>query len=136
MVAEKTDTKYLKAVGRRKTAAAQVRLYKSTKNSIEVNHKKMEEYFPLRELQYTVNSAIKESGLSQKFKITALLRGGGIVAQADALRHGIARTLVQYDAELRKALKTAGFLKRDPRVKERKKFGLRKARRAPQWKKR
>ena len=136
MATEKTETKYITAVGRRKTAAAQVRLHKSSKQSIEVNHKKMEDYFPLREMQHTVNSALKESGLSQKFKITALLRGGGIVAQADALRHGIARTLVKYDAELRKALKSAGFLKRDPRVKERKKFGLRKARRAPQWKKR
>lgn len=136
MAAEKTDKKYIKAVGRRKAATAQVRLFESTTQSIQVNNKKLEEYFPLKELQHTVNSALLESGLSRKFKITALLRGGGTVAQAQAFRHGIARALVLYDSELRKALKSAGFLKRDPRVKERKKFGLRKARRAPQWKKR
>jgi small subunit ribosomal protein S9 len=81
-------------------------------------------------------AAFSQSKIAQKFKVTAHINGGGIHSQAEALRHAISRSLLEYDAELRKKLKKLGFLKRDPRAKERRKFGLKKARKAPQWSKR
>jgi len=130
-----TDGKYIESVGRRKTATARVRLFPAAKNSYVVNDKKLEEYFPTNELQKTVQDAMaKAEGAT--FKVSAKVLGGGIPSQAEAIRLGIARALVKDDLSRRGELKAAGFLKRDPRVKERKKFGLRSARRAPQWSKR
>jgi len=128
------DTKYIETVGRRKTAAARVRITPASKSSVIVNDKEYTEYFPTKEMQRMVIAPFKD--LEQEFTVTALAKGGGVVAQADAVRHGIARALTEFDAELRGQLKKNGFLKRDPRKKERKKPGLKKARKRPQWSKR
>ena len=112
----------------------------SSKTSIEIigekGTKTYEEYFPTKDLQVTVMEALTKSKISDKYKITVVVYGGGISAQADAIRLGIARGLIIFDKELRKPIKKLGFLKRDPRAKERRKFGLKKARKAPQWSKR
>ena len=132
----KTSGKYIEAVGRRKTSVARVRLFESSKNETIVNDRVASEYFPTDEMRTIVTEAISKSKLPVKFKISAKIVGGGVHSQAEALRHGISRALVKYDEELRKKLKQAGFLKRDPRAKERKKFGLKGARKAAQWSKR
>lgn len=129
-------TRYIGTVGRRKTAIARVRLTPAVKSSCTVNGKDVDAYFPTNELRATAIEAITSAKLPIKFKITAKITGGGSNAQAEALRHGIARALVIHDVELRKKIKKSGFLKRDPRAKERRKFGLKKARKAPQWSKR
>lgn len=131
-----TSERYIETVGRRKTSAARVRITPSTKTSLVVNGREFEKYFPTDELQAAAKEALTKAKLVQKFKITAVIKGGGSHSQAEAMRHGIARGLVEYDQELRKKLKKAGLLKRDPRAKERRKFGLKKARKAPQWSKR
>ena len=131
-----TKAKYFEAVGRRKTATARVRLFPGAKPGYEVNGKTLEAYFPVKEMQMTVTDAIATGKPAEKFHITALITGGGISAQSEALRHGIARALLVYDAQLRGGLKKAGMLRRDPRAKERRKFGLKKARKSPQWSKR
>ena len=128
--------KYIETIGRRKTASARVRISKAKNDEVVVNEKDFEEHFPTKELQGIAKDALSHSTDEDNFKVTAKIKGGGIHAQAEALRHGIARALVEYNAELRKSLKSAGFLKRDPRMKERKKFGLKKARKSPQWSKR
>lgn len=128
---------YLEAVGRRKTSSARVRITPASALSITVNDKTLEEYFPtvtLREMVFSTFSVVGEG--SSKFAVTAKIKGGGIASQAAALRHGIARALVSFDPNLRAELKGKEFLKRDPRAKERRKFGLKKARKAPQWSKR
>lgn len=127
---------YFEAVGRRKTSVARVRLHPSTKMAFTVNGKELMEYFPTEMLRITVKDPFAKSKITSKFKVSALIKGGGVSSQADALRHGISRALIVYDLELRKKLKHLGFLKRDPRAKERRKFGLKKARKAPQWSKR
>jgi len=133
----KAKNKYIEAVGRRKTAVARVRLFEASKPDYVINDDKdLGVYFPTDELQAVVKDPITKSELPVKFKVTAHVSGGGVHSQAEAVRHGIARALVKFDEELRKEIKKAGFLKRDPRTKERKKPGLRKARRAPQWSKR
>ena len=129
-------TKYLRAVGRRKTAVATVRLYPAAKLSFSINGKELEQYFGTAELRRVAGEAFIKAKNDGIYKVSAVLKGGGISAQAEALRHGISRALLSGDAELRKKLKKAGFLKRDPRSKERRKFGLKKARKAPQWSKR
>lgn len=135
--AKKTaSTRYISAVGRRKTSVARVRITESSKNSFTINHKDLATYFPTKELQMIVEEAVLKSKVPAKFHIEGRLYGGGIHSQAEALRHGISRALIEYDLELRKRLKKLGFLKRDPRMKERRKFGLKKARKAPQWSKR
>lgn len=128
---------YVEAVGRRKTSTARVRIFKSEKNGVEliVNDKPFEKYFPLGNLQRIVKSPFDKIGISD-IKATIKVLGGGISSQAQAIRHGIARALVVADEELRKKIKKFGFLTRDPRAVERKKYGLKKARRAPQWSKR
>jgi len=126
--------KYLEAVGRRKTAIARVRITPAKKSEVLINGKALAEYFPTTELAATVLHPFKKT--EAQFTVSVKVLGGGISAQSEAIRHGISRALLKYDAELRKELKLAGYLKRDPRMKERKKFGLRKARRAPQWSKR
>jgi small subunit ribosomal protein S9 len=129
-------TKYFEAVGRRKTAIARVRLHPAKELSYEVNGKSLEAYFPVRELQLMATESMRTGAPAEKFHVTAKLVGGGISAQSDALRLGIARALLVYDVELRGKLKKAGHLKRDARAKERRKFGLKKARKSPQWAKR
>ncbi|MBU6232109.1 MAG: 30S ribosomal protein S9 [Patescibacteria group bacterium] len=128
--------KYYEAVGRRKTAIARVRIFPGAKNSYEVNGKPLEAYFPVKEMQEVATEAINQAKAADKFLVTAKIVGGGISAQSEALRHGLARALTVYNAELRSGLKKLGFLKRDPRAKERRKFGLKKARKSPQWSKR
>ena len=139
---EKTEEKkaskeaYFEAVGRRKTSIARVRMFEAPKNSFTVNDKDIETYFPTETLRMTVKEPMVKSKVNKKFRVTVLLKGGGISSQAGAMRHGISRALLVFDSELRKKLKQAGFIKRDPRAKERRKFGLKKARKAPQWSKR
>ena len=141
---EKKETKnkilangrYLEAVGRRKTSIARVRLFASKTTTISVNEKPLAKYFPTKELQDIAIESLKELKISEHFAISVKVKGGGSHSQAEAIRHGLARTLVAYDVDSRKILKPAGFLKRDPRAKERRKFGLKKARKAPQWSKR
>ena len=115
-------------------ATARVRITPAAKPSYTINERPLEAYFPTAELQKTVTDALTTSGVP--FAVSAKVSGGGVPAQAEAIRLGIARALVEDDRERRKDLKAAGFLKRDSRTKERKKFGLRSARRAPQWSKR
>jgi len=136
MTTKKITKKYLETVGRRKTATARVRLTEADKTTYVVNNSKLSEYFPTSELQGIVKDSIKESKIDTKFLVSGLVKGGGINAQAEAFRHGISRALLLFNEELKKPLKKAGFLKRDPRMKERKKFGLKKARKSPQWNKR
>jgi small subunit ribosomal protein S9 len=136
METETKTNRYIETIGRRKTAAARVRIIPASKQSISVNSKDVETYFKTVEQRRIALEAIHKGKLSQKFGITARISGGGLSSQAEALRHGIARALVLHDADLRKKLKKAGFLKRDPRSKERRKFGLKKARKSPQWSKR
>ena len=126
--------KYFEAVGRRKTAVARVRLF-SGKGSITVNDAPIEKYFTLARHSHTAVAPLQSLGLD-KFSVQAKIKGGGISAQAGAFRHGLSRALVLADPELKKQLRGLGFLTRDSRMVERKKYGLRKARRAPQWAKR
>lgn len=128
------EKQYIEAVGRRKTASARVRLTSAKSNSIIVNNKNASDYFPLTMMVDTVQSPLTIVGGA--YAITAFVKGGGHKAQAEAIRHGIARALTEMDSAFRKDLKVKGYLKRDPRAKERKKFGLKAARRAPQWSKR
>jgi small subunit ribosomal protein S9 len=135
-MAESKDKRYIEAIGRRKTSVARVRLTPASKSSYDVNGKSISDYFSVAELITTIEAPFKELEMENKYKITIVVKGGGIKSQAEAIRLGISRALIKEDAELRKTLKKAGFLKRDPRVKERKKPGLRKARKRPQWSKR
>lgn len=128
--------RYTEAVGRRKTSVARVRITEAAKLSFTVNNRDVEQYFPTGTLMDTVMAPMTLLGKGTKYKITAKLSGGGISSQADALRMGIARVFNELDAMNRGTLKKAGFLKRDARAKERRKFGLKKARKAPQWSKR
>ena len=128
------EKKYIEAVGRRKTASARVRLASAKSTTVVVNDKNVSDYFPLKTMHETVFAPLKTVGGA--YAITAVVKGGGHKAQAEAVRHGIARALQEMDSALRKDLKLKGYLTRDPRAKERKKFGLRAARRAPQWSKR
>ena len=126
--------RYIEAVGRRKTSVARVRITPSLKTSFTINEKELGVYFPTVELQKRALSPMKDA--TGDYVLTAKINGGGISSQAEALRHGIARALIAEKPELRSTLKAKGFLKRDPRAKERRKFGLKKARKAPKWSKR
>jgi small subunit ribosomal protein S9 len=132
-----TKTVYVEGIGRRKTATARVRLTPAKETTIVVNDKPLNEYFTALALQKDVMSVLetKDAGI-QDYTITAHVNGGGISSQAESIRLGIARALVKEKAERRSPLKLLGFLKRDPRSVERKKFGLRKARKRPAWSKR
>ncbi len=125
---------YTEAVGRRKTATARVRIQSAKNASMVVNEKIAEEYFPLAAMVKTAYAPLQSLGAS--YAVSARVRGGGLKAQAEAVRHGLSRAIAELVPEQRKDLKIRGFLKRDPRAKERKKFGLKAARRAPQWSKR
>lgn len=135
----KRDVKrtYIFAVGRRKEAVARVRWHQKVgAGEITVNDRALAHYFPTNELQQLVRDPLTLTHQEKTGSYTVKVAGGGIQGQAEAVRLGIARTLVKDDADLRIVLKRAGFLRRDPRVKERKKYGLKRARRAPQWQKR
>ncbi|MBT4277872.1 30S ribosomal protein S9 [Candidatus Falkowbacteria bacterium] len=133
---KKNKKEYIYAVGRRKSASAQVRLYKKGEGEIEVNKKDIKEYFPTTDVQDIILSPLKVVGQGDKLKIWAKVAGGGKIGQAEAIRHGISRALLEINPNFRKPLRKQGFLTRDSRIKERKKPGLKRARRAPQWSKR
>ena len=126
---------YFYGTGRRKNSVARVRVYNGT-GKITINDRDIDNYFGLETLKLVVRSPLAVAGVEGKFDIVVRVGGGGVSGQAGAIRHGLSRALLQYDAELRPALKKAGFLTRDPRMKERKKYGLKAARRAPQFSKR
>lgn len=127
---------YYYANGKRKTSVARVKLFLSGSGEVKVNDKKIEEYFPVAFHHEIIRSPLKLTGHNKTFDIVAIVIGGGINSQAEAIRHGVAKALEEYDENLRLTLKKAGFLTRDARIKERKKPGLKRARRAPQWNKR
>jgi len=131
-----TEDKYIEAVGRRKTSTARVRITPASKTSFTVNDADAREYFKTEEERRLVYDPIIKGEIASKWSIVAKVMGGGTHSQAEAVRHGLARALVENEPELRVSLKSLGFLKRDPRSKERRKFGLKKARKAPQWSKR
>lgn len=131
-----TKEKYFEAIGRRKTSTARVRITEASKTTFIVNGRDAKEYFQTEEQRQLVQDAFTKAKPGTKWHIEVKVSGGGIHSQAEAVRHGLARALVETDGELRGKLKTLGFLKRDPRAKERRKFGLKKARKAPQWSKR
>lgn len=128
--------KYYEAVGRRKTAVARVRMWTKGEKEFIVNEKSLVQYFPTLELQQIAMSSLEKMKCKDKFRVVAKVRGGGLSAQAEAIRHGTARALVLFNPDFRKRLRRVGYLTRDPRMRERKKFGLKRARRAPQWQKR
>lgn len=130
------DKQYFYANGKRKTSTAQVRLYPGGTGKIEVNDKAAKEYFSTNEMVGCIKSPLDLINQSKNYDITIKVVGGGKQSQAEACRHGVARALTVADEELRPQLKVAGYLTRDARAKERKKPGLKRARRAPQWSKR
>ena len=126
---------YFYGTGRRKESVARVRVYAGT-GKIIINGRDIDDYFGLDTLKLSVRQPLTLTETTEKFYIICRVNGGGVSGQAGAIRHGLSRALLQYDENLRPALKKAGFLTRDPRMKERKKFGLKAARRAPQFSKR
>lgn len=129
-------TTYTVAVGRRKTASARVKLTPASKTTITVNGKPADEFFNTKDRALIAKDALGLDEVVGTFEVVARVAGGGVASQAEAVRHAIARALMKGEARLRAPLKSAGLLKRDPRAKERKKPGLRKARKRPQWSKR
>ena len=132
----KKEDRYTEAVGRRKEAIARARLTPSSSMSVVINGKDSNEYFRTDALRTTAVEAFLKLSLPQQFKVTVIVRGGGIAGQATAVRHAISRALNEYAPETRTILKAEGFLKRDPRAKERRKAGFVKARKRKQWSKR
>ncbi len=132
----KKDTQYIQAIGRRKSASAQVRITPASKMTYIINEKTLDDYFNIETLRNVVRSPFSSVETKDDFSVSIVVKGGGISSQADAIRHGISRALIKYNEELRGDLKSAGYLKRDPRRKERKKPGLKKARKRPAWSKR
>lgn len=127
---------YFYGTGRRKTAVARVRLYPTGEGRIVVNGREAQQYFGRDTLMMQVHSPLRVVELGNRYTITARVGGGGVSGQAGAIRHGIARALLRADEAYRPALRKAGYLTRDPRMKERKKYGLKRARKAPQYTKR
>ncbi|PJE76486.1 30S ribosomal protein S9 [Candidatus Uhrbacteria bacterium CG10_big_fil_rev_8_21_14_0_10_48_16] len=130
------EIKYIEAIGRRKQAVARVRLHNGGSGSIKIFERELEEYLPIEIMQQAVKAPLRETGMDNVFDITVHVTGGGIHGQADAIRLGITRALMEFNPEFRATLKKAGFVTRDPRVKERKKPGKKSARRSGQWSKR
>ncbi|MEK9130109.1 MAG: 30S ribosomal protein S9 [Patescibacteria group bacterium] len=130
------NQKYVYAVGRRKRAVAQVRCYENGTGKITVNNMDFKEYFPFFTWQKNITDPLMKIGNINDLDVSVLVRGGGKNGQSESIRHGISRILVKMNAEIKPILKKYGFLTRDPREKERKKPGLKGARRAPQWAKR
>ncbi len=126
---------YFYGTGRRKHSVARVRLYKGT-GKITINDRDIDNYFGLETLKLITRQPLALTGTSEQYDVVCRVEGGGVTGQAGAIRHGISRALLQADPEFRATLKKAGFLTRDPRMKERKKYGLKGARRAPQFSKR
>ncbi|MEK7548960.1 MAG: 30S ribosomal protein S9 [Patescibacteria group bacterium] len=127
--------RYFEAVGRRKTAIARVRIYTKIK-SITVNGRDYKKYFPILRMQKAIVSPIEKMKIDDKLGISAKVKGGGLLAQAEAIRHGVSRALVKFNLNFKKRLRRIGYLTRDSRMVERKKYGLRGARRGRQWRKR
>jgi small subunit ribosomal protein S9 len=136
---KETKEKYIEAVGRRKTSTARVRISEASKASFVINGREVKEYFKTEGERRLILDPMGKglpTGNTKKWSVEVRVIGGGTHSQAEAIRHGLSRALVLSDAELRGGLKDLGFLKRDARAKERRKFGLKKARKAPQWSKR
>jgi small subunit ribosomal protein S9 len=132
----KKKEKYVEGIGRRKESVARVRLFESKENSVLINEKAVEVFFKTEIQKKIALQSLINISTEKKYKVIAIVKGGGMSSQAESIRLGIARALVKIDDSLRKELKKKSFLKRDPRAKERRKFGLKKARKAPQWSKR
>ncbi len=128
--------KYFYGTGRRKSSIARVRVYENGTGAITINGRDIDDYFGLETLKLVVRQPLNTTELLGKVDVVVSVVGGGVSGQAGAIRHGIARALVTLNPEYRAALKAAGFMTRDPRMKERKKYGLKAARRAPQFSKR
>ncbi len=128
--------RFYSGVGRRKRAVAQVRLYPENKGQMLVNGRELKEYFSTLELQNAALGPLQHVGMLEEFGLAVVVVGGGVTGQAESTRLGIARAILKFNADYRKSLKPEGMLRRDPRRKERKKPGLKRARRAPQWAKR
>ena len=133
---EEKAERYWEAVGRRKKSVARVRLFTKGDREFLINNKPFQDYFPTLELQQIASAALEKMNVLEKLRISIKVKGGGCHSQAEAVRHAIARALVKFNQNFRRRLKKAGYLTRDPRMRERKKFGLKRARRAPQWSKR
>ncbi len=129
-------TTYTGAIGRRKTSTARVRITESAKTSIVINDKPVDQYFATKELVRVASESLQKPKDTKGYTITVVVKGGGTHSQAEAIRHGIARALVVADEAMKPEVKKLGFLKRDPRSKERRKFGHKKARKSSQWSKR
>jgi len=127
---------YFYGTGRRKSSVARVHLFTEGTGTITINGRDIDDYFGLETLKYIVRQPLNKTDMVSKVDITATVKGGGVTGQAGAIRHGISRALLLLDENLRPTLKEDGFLTRDPRMKERKKYGLKAARRAPQFSKR
>ncbi|MCB9805896.1 30S ribosomal protein S9 [Candidatus Nomurabacteria bacterium] len=136
MAKSATTEKYIEGIGRRKTSVARVRITPSSKTSFIINDKNIDQYFKTDSQKKTIMEALDIFEEKKHFDVSAHIYGGGLSSQAESLRLGLSRALVKLEEESRKTLKKAGYLKRDPRSKERKKFGLKKARKAAQWSKR
>ena len=132
----KKPARYLEAIGRRKTAMARIRLWTRGEREFLINDKPYQKYFSTLKLQQTAAASLNKMKCLDRFKILCRVRGGGIQGQAEAVRHGTARILILFNPDFQKRLRKAGYLTRDSRMRERKKFGLKRARRAPQWAKR
>lgn len=130
------EDQYFYAVGRRKTSSAQVRLYPGGSGQITVNGKPYNEYFTRLKDLASIKAPLEETDMADDVDVSVIVRGGGITGQSGAIKHGIARALVEYNENLRSSLRRGGYLTRDPRMKERKKPGLKRARKAPTYTKR
>ncbi len=130
------STPYFYGTGRRKSSVARVRVYANGTGKITINNRDIDDFFGLETLKLIVRQPLATIGSENTFDIVCTVSGGGVTGQAGAIRHGLSRALLQYDENLRGTLKKAGFLTRDPRMKEHKKYGLKGARRAPQFSKR
>src|SRR3989338_10330892 len=133
---KKEEGRYWAATGRRKTAVARVRIKTRARTKFLVNQKPFEDYFQKAEDRIIAQEALEKAVQGKAFEVSVLVRGGGLRAQAEATRHALARALVEWDSSIREHMKALKFLTRDPRMRERKKFGLKRARRARQWRKR
>lgn len=136
MATYKSKKAYMYGTGRRKSSVARVHLFPGGTGSITINGRDIDDYFGLETLKLIVRQPLVTTDLLGKVDVVCTVQGGGVTGQAGAIRHGISRALLGLNAEYRAALKAAGFLTRDPRMKERKKYGLKAARRAPQFSKR
>ena len=132
----KSKKPYLYGTGRRKSSVARVHLFPNGTGAITINGRDIDDYFGLETLKLIVRQPLAATGMLGKVDIETTVVGGGVTGQAGAIRHGVARALLKMNEEYRPALKSAGYLTRDPRMKERKKYGLKAARRAPQFSKR